>query len=123
APQMLGLTAVPGLRACYKGNVEIQCPDGSDMLRRVSLDGIDPDIRMEFAELPQQVEQEAGRKRREDADPDVSLLGPADRSDFTGAGVDMPERLSRRSQKPLARKRQANSARVTLKQGRAEFIF
>ena len=123
APQMLGLTAVPGLRACDKGDVEIQCPDGSDMFRRVALDRVDPDIWMEFTEPSQQVEQEAGRKRREDADPDVSLLGPANRSDFTGACVDMPERRSRWLQKPLAGKRQANSARMTLKQGRAEFIF
>lgn len=123
APQMLGLTAVPSLRACDKGDVEIQCPDGSDMFRRVALDRVDPDIWMEFAELPQQIEEEAGRKRREDADPDVSLFGPADRSDITGTGVDMPERLSRRSQKPLSPKRQANTARVALKQGRTKFIF
>lgn len=123
APQMLGLTAIPGLRACDKGDVEIQCSDGSDMLRRVSLDGIDPDIRMELPELPQQIEQESGRERRKNPDPYMTLLGSTDRSDVTGAGVDMPERLSRRSQKPLARKRQANSARVTLKQGRAKLIF
>lgn len=123
APQMLGLTAVPDLRTCYKGDVEIQSPDGSDMLWRVSLDEIDPDIRMELAELPQQVEQESGRKRRKDPNPDMALLGPTNRGNTTGACVDMPERLSRRPQKPLARKRQANTARVALKQGRTKFIF
>lgn len=93
------------------------------MLRRIAFDGIHSNIWMEPAELPQQFEQEPGSERREDTHPDVSLFRSTDGSDVTGARIDMPERLARWLQKPLAGKRQANSARMTLKQGRAEFIF
>lgn len=78
---------------------------------------------MELAELPQQIEQETRCERRKDPDPDMALLGPTNRSNTTGACVDMPERRPRWLQKPLAGKRQANSTSMTLKQGRAEFIF
>lgn len=115
-PQMLGLTALPGPRSGYEGNVELQCPDSGDVLSRISLDGIDPDVRMKLPELSQEVEQKAGCERREDTDPDVPLFRSPDRSDIAGARVDMPEGIARRPQESLAGDRQADTSRVPLEQ-------
>ena len=79
APEMLRFAAIPGCRSGYESDVQIQLPDGSDVLGRISIYKIDLNGRMARPEPSQEVKQKSRRQRRKYPDLEQSLVSPANR--------------------------------------------
>ena len=101
APQMFRLTAIPGSRSRHECNVQIQLPDGGDVLGRISITDFHPDVRMKLPELAQEIEQKARCERRKYPDLETPLLNPADCRHLGRANVNLAKSTSGASEEFL----------------------
>lgn len=113
AQEMLRFAAIPGCRSGYESDVQIQLPDGSDVLGRISIYKIDLNGRMARPEPSQEVKQKSRRQRRKYPDLEQSLVSPTDRGNLGHADVDLPKSMPGAAQKLLPGDRQPHPARMS----------
>lgn len=113
APEMLGFAAIPGCHSGYECDVQIQLPDGRDVLGRISIYEIDLNGRMARPEPSQEVKQKSRRQRRKYPDLEQSLVSPTDRGNLGHADVDLPKGMPGTAQEFLSRDGQSHPAGVS----------
>ena len=123
APQMFRLTAIPGSRSRHECNVQIQLPDGGDVLGRISITDFHPDVRMKLPELAQEVEQKTRCERRKYPDLETPLLNPADCRHLARANVNLAKSTSGASEEFLAGDGQADPGRMTQEKRCAKLVL
>lgn len=122
-PELLGFASVPGTCPGDEGRVQFEVANGRDMFGRVAVDQMYPDFGVLSSKGAQQVEQETGSKRGEDADLEDTLFRAPDRGDPRDADVDLTQGMTGSRHELLPCDSQANPAVRSLEQRGSKVIL
>jgi len=93
-PQMLALAIRPGREAGQEGDVELMLPHSGDVFGGIPVREEQFHRLVALPECPEKIGQEAGGQRREDTDPDLTILAASDRGHFRPGQPDLGKRLA-----------------------------
>lgn len=122
-PELLCFASVPRTCSGDEGRVQFEVAHSSDMFGRVAVDQMDANLGVLSSKGAQQVEQETGSERGEDAELEDPFLRPSDRGNARDADVNLTQGMTGTRHELLPCDSQADAAVRSLEQRGAKIIL